>query len=166
MRSPSHQLQYPSHIIVMSQTPTAEELAAAHATIYAAGIAMRRAVVGPAHVERSLANASEFSMPIQDLVTEACWGQIWTRPGLDRKIRSFINMAMLCALNRSPELALHVRGAVANGATEDEIREVLLQVAVYCGMPAGLEGTKVADRVLGEIRKENGQKETEKHKGE
>ncbi|KAI5843184.1 AhpD-like protein [Tricharina praecox] len=139
-------------------TPTPSEIASAHATLQAAGLAVRRAVVGDAHVDRSLASATGFSQPIQDLVAEACWGAVWTRPGLERKTRSLLNIAMLCALNRSPELALHVRGAIVNGATMEEVREVMLQVAVYCGMPAGLEGTKVAERVLGEM-KESGELE-------
>ena len=91
---------------------------------------------------------------MQELVTEACWGSIWTRPGLERKYRSLLNIAMLCALNRSAELAVHVRGAVNNGASEVEIRETLLQAAIYCGMPAGIEGHKVAERVLKEMRLE------------
>ena len=91
---------------------------------------------------------------MQELVTEACWGSIWTRPGLEKKHRSLLNIAMLCALNRSNELAVHVRGAVNNGASEVEIRETLLQAAIYCGVPAGIEGFKVAERVLNEMRKE------------
>ena len=119
--------------------PTDAEIAAAHATLYAAGLSIRSAVAGPEHVERSLAaHSSAFSRPMQELATEAGWGWVWTRPGLERKTRSMLNIAMLCALNRMTELAVHVRGAVRNGCTEEEIREVLLQVAVYVGMPAGL----------------------------
>jgi 4-carboxymuconolactone decarboxylase len=91
---------------------------------------------------------------MQEYVTESCWHSIWGRPGLEKKTRSLLNIAMLCALNRSTELAVHVRGAVNNGATEVEIRETVLQVACYCGMPAGIEGTKVAERVINEMKKE------------
>lgn len=89
-------------------------------------------------------------------VTEACWGSIWTRPGLPLATRSLLNLAMLCALNRSTELAVHTRGALNNGASEVEIRETLLQAACYCGMPAGVEGFKVAERVINEWKAENG----------
>jgi 4-carboxymuconolactone decarboxylase len=135
--------------------PTEDEIAAAHATLYAAGLEVRTAVAGREHVERSLAaHSSTFSRPMQELATEAGWGWVWTRPGLERKTRSMLNIAMLCALNRMTELAVHVRGAVSNGCTEEEIREVLLQVAVYVGMPAGLEGTRVAEGVLKRMREE------------
>jgi len=134
--------------------PTEAETAAAHATLYAAGLEVRTAVAGREHVERSLAaHSSTFSRPMQELATEAGWGWMWTRLGLEHKTRSMLNIAMLCALNRMTELAVHVRGAVRNGCTE-EIREVLLQVAVYVGMPAGLEGTRVAEGVLKRMREE------------
>jgi 4-carboxymuconolactone decarboxylase len=137
--------------------PTDSELAAAHSTLYAAGLSVRTAVVGPEHVTRSLAqHSSPFSRPMQELATEAGWGWVWTRPGLERKTRSMLCIAMLCALNQMSELAAHVRGAVRNGCSEDEIREVLLQVAVYVGMPAGLEGMRVAEGVLKALREEGG----------
>jgi 4-carboxymuconolactone decarboxylase len=117
---------------------------------YDRGLEVRRDVLGADHVDRSLQNASEFTRPMQELVTEYCWGAVWSRDGLDRRTRSLLNLAMLTALNRSHELAVHVRGAVTNGCTEDEIRETLLQAAVYCGMPAGLESFRVAERVLEE----------------
>jgi 4-carboxymuconolactone decarboxylase len=139
-----------------STQPTDSELAAAHSTLYAAGLPVRTAVAGPEHVSRSLAqHSSPFSRPMQELATEAGWGWVWTRPGLERKTRSMLCIAMLCALNRMSELAVHVRGAVRNGCSEDEIREVLLQVAVYVGMPAGLEGTRVVEGVLKELREED-----------
>lgn len=135
--------------------PTEADIAAAHATLYAAGLSVRNAVAGPEHVARSLAqHLSPFSRPMQELATEAGWGWVWTRPGLERKTRSMLCIAMLCSLNRMAELAVHVRGAVRNGCSEDEIREVLLQVAVYVGLPAGLEGTRVAERALGEMREQ------------
>jgi 4-carboxymuconolactone decarboxylase len=116
------------------------------------GLAVRKEVVGEAHVERSMANVSEFSRPVQEWVTRACWGEVWDRPGLDRRTRSLLNLVMLTALGRSHELAVHVRGAVTNGCTTEEIQEALLQAAVYCGAPAGLEAFRVAERVLDEIR--------------
>ncbi|HEY6758788.1 MAG TPA: carboxymuconolactone decarboxylase family protein [Baekduia sp.] len=115
-----------------------------------AGLGVRREVLGAEHVDRSLERASAFARPMQDLVTEYCWGEVWTRPGLDRRTRSLLNLAMLTAANRSHELAVHVRGAITNGVTPAEIQETLLQAAVYCGMPAGLEAFRVAERVLDE----------------
>lgn len=120
-------------------------------TMYNRGLEVRREVLGAEHVDRSLQSASEFSRPMQELVTEYCWGAVWSRDALDRRTRSLLNLAMLTALNRSPELAVHVRGAITNGCTKEEIRETLLQAAVYCGMPAGLESFRVAERALEEI---------------
>ena len=118
--------------------------------IFEDGLRARREVLGSAHVDKSLAQVSEFSRPIQELVTEYCWGIIWNRDGLPRHTRSLINLAMLTALNRSHELGVHVRGALNNGATVDEIQEVLLQTAIYVGVPAALESFRVADKVLKE----------------
>jgi 4-carboxymuconolactone decarboxylase len=115
------------------------------------GLEVRRAVVGEDYVDRSLKSADEFSMPMQELVTEFCWGEVWTRPGLARRDRSILNLGMIAALNRPEELKLHVRGAIRNGVTKDEIRECLLQVAVYCGMPAGLGAFKAAREVFAEM---------------
>ncbi|GAA4784014.1 carboxymuconolactone decarboxylase family protein [Actinomycetospora chlora] len=114
------------------------------------GLAVRKEVVGEAHVERSMAQVSDFSRPVQEWVTRACWGDVWDRPGLDRRTRSLLNLVMLTALGRSHELAVHVRGAVTNGATTEEIQEALLQATVYCGAPAGLEAFRVAEKVLAE----------------
>jgi 4-carboxymuconolactone decarboxylase len=109
----------------------------AHKTLFEEAIAVRRAVAGDSYVDASLKHhSSTFSKPLQDLVTEVGWGWIWTRPGLDRKQRSLLNLGMLCALNRSTELGVHVRGALRNGLSEEEIREALLQVGVYVGLPA------------------------------
>jgi 4-carboxymuconolactone decarboxylase len=116
------------------------------------GLQTRREVLGAEHVDRSLERVTEFSRPVQELVTEYCWGEIWTRPGLDRRTRSLLNIVMLTAMNRMHELAVHVRGAVTNGVTEEEIQEALLQTAVYCGAPAALESFRVAERVLQEVR--------------
>ena len=119
-----------------------------------AGIAMRKSVLGAEHVERSMAQVSDFARPVQELITEYCWGAVWTREGLDLRTRSLLNLVMLTALNRSHELAVHVRGAVTNGATVTEIQETLLQTAVYVGAPAALESFRVAERVLDELREQ------------
>lgn len=118
------------------------------------GLRVRRDVLGAQHVDRSLAQVSDFSRPVQEFVTEFCWGAVWDRPQLDRRTRSLLNLAMLTALNRMHEFAVHVRGAINNGCTEEEIREVLLQTAAYCGAPAALESFRVAERVLDELRSE------------
>ncbi|CVK96634.1 related to uncharacterized homolog of gamma-carboxymuconolactone decarboxylase subunit [Fusarium mangiferae] len=132
----------------------------AHKTLFDKGLKIRYEVAGSAYVDAALANgSSDFARPMQDLVTEACWGCVWSRPGLERKQRSLLNIAMLCALNRGPELAAHVRGAINNGATDIEIRETLLQASIYCGMPAGLEGFKIAEKVIIAIRQEEQAKE-------
>ncbi|GAA0419829.1 4-carboxymuconolactone decarboxylase [Acrocarpospora corrugata] len=121
---------------------------------FEAGLAMRKKVLGTEHVERSLAAVSDFSRPVQELVTEYCWGEIWTREGLDPRTRSLLNLAMLTALNRGHEFAVHVRGAIANGVTESEIQEALLQAAVYVGAPAALESFRIAERTLTELREQ------------
>ena len=115
------------------------------------GERIRREVLGDAHVERSLAKAGEFSRPMQEFVTEHCWGAVWSRPGLDRRTRSLINLGMLTALGSGHELEVHVRGAITNGATEAEIRETLLQAAIYCGVPAAMEAFRRADAVLSSL---------------
>lgn len=117
-------------------------------TRYEEGLRVRREVLGTEHVDRSLANATDFTMPMQELTTEYCWGSVWTRPGLGRRERSLVNLGMIAALNRPHELALHVRGALNNGVTVEEIKEVLLQVAIYCGVPAGIEGFRIASEVI------------------
>lgn len=119
------------------------------AEFYERGIAARRAVLGDAHVDRSLQSATEFNSEIQELVTRYCWGEVWNRPGLPRQTRSMLNLAMLTALNRGHELRLHVRGAINNGVSPDEIKEVLLQTAIYVGVPAALEAFRIAADELG-----------------
>jgi 4-carboxymuconolactone decarboxylase len=118
--------------------------------LFEKGLKVRREVLGAEYVDKSLANANEFTQAFQDITTEWCWGYAWTRPGLDRKTRSMLNLAMLTALNRSPEIKLHVRGALNNGVTVEEIKEVLLHATVYCGIPAGLDAFKAANEVLKE----------------
>jgi 4-carboxymuconolactone decarboxylase len=115
------------------------------------GLATRREVLGAEYVDASIRNADEFNMPMQELVTQYCWGDVWNRPGLDRRTRSFLNLAMITALNRPHELKLHVRGAISNGLTKDEIREVFLQTAIYCGVPAAIDSFRVAREVFKEM---------------
>jgi 4-carboxymuconolactone decarboxylase len=121
------------------------------------GTQVRRQVLGDAHVDRSLAAATDFSRPVQELITANCWADIWTRPGLDRRTRSLVNLGMLTALNRMHEFAAHVRGAIRNGCTITEIQEVILQAAVYCGAPAAMESARVAEKVLAELAASDGQ---------
>ena len=115
------------------------------------GLAVRREVLGEAYVDRSLAMADDFNRPIQELSTEYCWGAVWSRPGLSRRDRSLLNVGMISALNRPHELKLHVKAALTNGLSREEIREALLQVAVYCGMPAGLDSTRIAREAFAEV---------------
>ncbi len=115
------------------------------------GLALRREVLGAAYVDNSMKATNDFMMAFQHITTEWCWGYGWTRPGLDRKTRSMLNLAMLTALNRAPEIKLHVRGAINNGVTVDEIKEVLLHASIYCGIPAGLDAFKAANEVLKEM---------------
>ena len=116
--------------------------------LFEEGLAVRREVLGADYVNKSIASANDFNREFQELVTEYCWGKVWTRPGLDRKTRSLINVAMLTALNRPHEVALHVRGALNNGCTRDDIKEVLLQTAIYCGVPAAVDSFRIAREVL------------------
>jgi 4-carboxymuconolactone decarboxylase len=116
------------------------------------GLQTRREVLGAAYVDAALKGADDFSRPMQELVTQYCWGDIWNRPGLDRRSRSLLNLGMLTALNRPHELRIHLRGALNNGVTKDEIREVFLQAAVYCGLPAAIDAMRVAREVFQEAR--------------
>ncbi|MCH8951008.1 MAG: 4-carboxymuconolactone decarboxylase [Proteobacteria bacterium] len=118
------------------------------------GLEIRREVVGADHVERSLAASDDFNMPLQEYITKYAWGDIWRRPGLDRRSRSILNIGMLTALNRPAELKLHLRGALRNGVSREEIRECLLQSAVYCGAPAALDAFRVAREMFAEIEAE------------
>ncbi|MFO7772167.1 MAG: carboxymuconolactone decarboxylase family protein [Roseovarius gahaiensis] len=118
---------------------------------YEKGLEIRRATLGDEYVDKALANADEFGRDYQELVTTYCWGEIWGREGLDRKTRSTINIAMIASLNRQHELAAHIRGAINNGLTPDEIKEILLQVGIYAGVPAMVDSFRVARTVLGEM---------------
>jgi 4-carboxymuconolactone decarboxylase len=115
------------------------------------GLQTRRAVLGAAYVDKSINSADDFNRPMQELVTEYCWNEVWNRPGLDRKTRSLLNLAMLTALNRPHELKLHVRGAINNGVSKEEIKEVFLQTAIYCGVPAAIDSFRNAREVLVEM---------------
>lgn len=117
---------------------------------YDAGLAIRRAVLGEEYVDAAIAGSNSFNALMQEFVTEYCWGTVWTRPGLERKTRSLLNIAMLTALGKTHELKLHVQGAVRNGCTQEEIAETLLQAAVYAGVPTGVEGFRVANEALAE----------------
>ena len=117
------------------------------------GLAVRKEVLGEAHVERSMAKAKEdpFMLPIQQLTVEYGWGEVWSRPGLDRKTRSFLSMSLLASMGKHEEFKTHVRGAVNNGASREEIAEVIIQAALYCGMPVGLECFRLAKEVLDQL---------------
>lgn len=117
------------------------------------GLATRRAVLGSEYVDASINNATDFNIDMQELVTQYCWGDVWNRPGLSRRDRSLLNLAMITALNRPHELKLHVRGAINNGLTQDEIKEVLLQAAIYCGVPASIDSFRVAGEVFKEMKR-------------
>lgn len=120
--------------------------------LYDRGMKIRREVLGAEYVDRSVNSADEFQRHFQEYVTKHCWGAVWTRPGLPKKTRSMLNLAMLAATNRSNELKLHLKGAVNNGVTKEEMAEIFLQVGVYCGAPAALESFKVAKEVFAELK--------------
>ena len=118
--------------------------------LFEQGLAVRREVLGAAYVDNSIKAANDFMMSFQHMVTEWCWGYAWTREGLDRKTRSMINLAMLTALGRTHEVETHVRGALNNGLTQQQIAEVLLQTAIYCGVPAAVDSFRAATKVIAE----------------
>lgn len=119
--------------------------------MFEAGLKNRREVLGAEYVDKSIASADDFNMPMQELVTEYCWGEVWSRPGLSRQQRSMLNLGMLVALGRSHELRLHIRGAINNGLTKDDIKEVFLQTAIYCGVPAAIDAFRNAREVFKEM---------------
>jgi 4-carboxymuconolactone decarboxylase len=118
--------------------------------LHDAGMEVRRAVLGDAHVDRAIANSTDFTAPFQEFITKMAWGSVWTREGLGRRERSMITLAVLCALRCEDELAMHVRAALRNGLTPDEIKEILLHSAIYCGVPAANTAFAIAQRVLEE----------------
>jgi len=118
---------------------------------YQAGLAVRRKVLGDSYVDNALAQADDFMAPLQDYLTEHAWGAVWTRPGLTLKQRSMLNLAILTAINRPAELKIHLKGALNNGVTRDEIREIFLHCGAYCGAPAALESFKIARQVFAEV---------------
>ena len=117
------------------------------------GMTVRRAVLGDAHVDRTVARRNEFNAEFQELITRYCWGEVWTREGLPRRTRSLLNLAMLVALNRGDEFKLHVRASFNNGVTKEEIKEVLLQCAIYCGVPAANTAFHLAEEVFAQMEK-------------
>jgi 4-carboxymuconolactone decarboxylase len=118
---------------------------------YEKGLKLRKEVLGAEYVENSFKTADEFSKPMQDLTTEYCWGYVWGREGLDKKTRSMLNLAMISVLNRPHELKLHIAGALRNGVTREEIREIFMQVAIYAGVPAGVDSFRQAREVFAQI---------------
>jgi 4-carboxymuconolactone decarboxylase len=118
---------------------------------YDKGRAIRAAVLGEAYVNSAMADADDFNKPLQDLITEYCWGAVWGRDGLSRKTRSMLNLAMISVLNRPHELRTHIRGALTNGVTREEVREVFMQVAVYAGVPAAVDSLRIARQTLTEL---------------
>jgi len=122
--------------------------------VFERGLEIRKSVLGKEYVEKAMANADDFNLPLQELVTEYCWGAVWGREELPKKTRSLLNLAMLSALNRPHELKVHVKGALRNGVSRTEIREVLLQVAIYCGVPAAVDSFRVAREAFAEMDKE------------
>ena len=121
--------------------------------LFEKGLDIRKSVLGPEFVEKSIAAADDFNMPMQKLVTEYCWGAVWGREELPKKTRSMLNIAMLAVLNRPNEFKLHIRGAIRNGVSKEEIREILLQVAIYAGVPAGIDSFRNAKEALAELDK-------------
>jgi 4-carboxymuconolactone decarboxylase len=119
--------------------------------LFEKGLKVRREVLGAEYVDASISQADDFSRPIQELVTEYCWGKVWSRPGLDRKTRSLLNLAMLTALNRPHEVKLHLRGALNNGCSKNDIMEVFLQATIYCGVPAAIDSLRVAKEFFKEV---------------
>ena len=120
---------------------------------YDRGLKIRKSVLGDEFVDKAIASADDFNRPMQDLTTEYCWGYVWGRDGLSHKTRSFLNLAMLCALNRPHELKMHIKAALKNGVTKAEIREVFLQVAIYAGIPAGVDSFRIAREAFAEVEK-------------
>ena len=122
-------------------------------SLYDKGLEVRKAVLGAEYVETSIKNADDFNRPLQELVTEYCWGAVWGREELPKKTRSMLNLAMISILNRPHELKAHIKGALTNGVSRDEIREIFMQVAIYAGVPAGVDSFRIAREVFAELDK-------------
>lgn len=120
-------------------------------TTFERGFEIRKSVLGAEFVEKSFAAADDFNRPMQELVTEYCWGAVWGREGLPKKTRSMLNLAMIATLNRPHELKMHVKGALVNGVSKDEIREIFMQVAIYAGVPAGVDSFRIAREAFAEL---------------
>jgi 4-carboxymuconolactone decarboxylase len=120
-------------------------------SLFEKGLKVRKEVLGEAYVNKSIAGADEFTRTMAEWSTEFCWGALWTRPGVDRRTRSIVNLSMIAAINRPHELKLHVKAALKNGLTKDEIKEIFLQVAVYCGVPAGIDSFRIAREAFKEL---------------
>jgi 3-oxoadipate enol-lactonase/4-carboxymuconolactone decarboxylase len=150
-----------AHIASVERADTVNTLIAEHLgraggqdgrdPIHEAGMEVRRAVLGDAHVDRAIERTTEFTAPFQDFITRYAWGSVWTRPGLERRTRSAITLAVLTALGRENEIAMHVRGALRNGMTPEEIGEVLLHTAIYAGVPAANAAYAIAQRTIDEL---------------
>lgn len=123
-------------------------------SLFDKGLKVRKEVLGEDYVNKSIAGADEFTRTMAEWSTAYCWGALWTRPGLDRRTRSIVNLSMIAALNRPHELKLHVKAAIKNGLTKDEIKEIFLQVAVYCGVPAGIDSFRIAKDAFADLDKE------------
>jgi len=123
-------------------------------SLFEKGLKVRKEVLGEDYVNKSIAGADEFTRTMAEWSTEYCWGALWTRPGVDRRTRSIVNLSMISALNRPHELKLHVKAALKNGLTKDEIKEIFLQVAVYCGVPAGIDSFRTAREAFKELENE------------
>jgi 4-carboxymuconolactone decarboxylase len=121
--------------------------------VFDRGMKIRKEVLGAEFVEKSFASADDFNRPMQELTTEYCWGAVWGREGLNKKTRSMLNLAMISCLNRPHELKMHVKGALKNGVSKDEIREVFMQVAIYAGIPAGVDSFRIAREAFAEVEK-------------
>jgi 4-carboxymuconolactone decarboxylase len=143
---PSWELSWPQTTLIAKEKTVDRET-------YQRGLEVRSEVLGEEYVKRALANADDFTKPLQDLVTEYCWGAVWGREELPRKTRSMLNLAMISALNRPNELRTHVKGALTNGVTREEIREVFLQVAIYAGVPAAVDSFRIASEAFAELDK-------------
>ena len=149
-RRPAHLRSNPFNCVQLQKTMTTNKPEYDQTEKFRAGLAVREAVLGKDKVAKALWDADAFNAPMQQFATEFCWGAAWTRQGLPKKTRSLLNIAMLTAMNRSTELATHVRGALTNGCTIVEIQEALLQAAVYAGVPAGIEGFRTATPIIRE----------------